>query len=97
MAACYLRDSVRVLLYLLYAYGDDNDAVDVLLANANAGGENVARGACLGACLGAFHGAAAWAADEGGADASPWVSGLVVPDDTHELIAWFAAAAAAAE
>ncbi|KNC51925.1 ADP-ribosylglycohydrolase superfamily protein [Thecamonas trahens ATCC 50062] len=54
MAACYIDGAFRVLLYLLYAYGDDADVSVALLANANAGGENVARGSCLGAVLGAW-------------------------------------------
>merc|ERR1712065_58258 len=78
MAACYLDSAFKVLLYLLYQYGDDPDPSLALLRNANAGGENVARGACLGACLGAYHGFPAWP--------DSLVSGLVLPSGTDATL-----------
>lgn len=42
------------MLFLAYKYG--HSVEDCILANANAGGENVARGALLGALVGAAHG-----------------------------------------
>merc|ERR1711916_45911 len=45
---------------------------------ANAGGENVARGACLGACLGAYHGFPAWP--------DSLVSGLVLPSGSDATL-----------
>lgn len=42
MVACYIDGAFAALLHLLNKYGDDPEAA--LLANANAGGENVARG-----------------------------------------------------
>ena len=40
------------MLFMLHKYADE-DLATVALANANAGGENVARGSALGAVLGA--------------------------------------------
>ena len=58
MTACYVNSSFPVLLTILYKYADDpNKAV---LASANAGGENVNRGAVLGAVMGAYHGKDKW-------------------------------------
>lgn len=42
-------------MHLAYKYGDNFEAA--VLANANAGGENVHKGMLLGALLGAAHGA----------------------------------------
>jgi len=56
MVACYIDSSFRVLLFFLYKYADA-DMATMALANANAGGENVARGSLLGAVLGAVLGA----------------------------------------
>jgi ADP-ribosyl-[dinitrogen reductase] hydrolase len=56
MTACYIDSSFPALLFFAYKYADDLEAG--LLANANAGGENVARGSALGALLGAAHGMA---------------------------------------
>ena len=54
MAACYIDDSFPAMLFMLYKYADSVEKG--ILANANAGGENVARGAILGFLLGANHG-----------------------------------------
>jgi ADP-ribosyl-[dinitrogen reductase] hydrolase len=50
------------LLFIAYKYSDSTEKA--ILANANAGGENVARGALLGALFGAqygFNGIPKWA------------------------------------
>jgi ADP-ribosyl-[dinitrogen reductase] hydrolase len=52
MVACYIDSSFPAMLFMLYKYAD-KDIGTVALANANAGGENVARGSALGAVLGA--------------------------------------------
>ena len=54
MTACYLSSSYPALIHFAYKYADSFE--EALLANANAGGENVARGACLGALVGAYRG-----------------------------------------
>ena len=54
MVACYIDSSFPALLYFAYKYADSVERG--ILANANAGGENVARGSLLGALLGAAHG-----------------------------------------
>lgn len=54
MTACYINSSFPALLHILYKYSDSVEAA--VLANANAGGENVARGALVGALMGANHG-----------------------------------------
>lgn len=54
MVACYISSSFPALLHFAYKYADSVDGA--LLASANAGGENVARGFALGALLGAAHG-----------------------------------------
>lgn len=54
MTACYLSSSYPALIHFAYKYADSFE--EALLANANAGGENVARGACLGALMGAYMG-----------------------------------------
>jgi len=54
MVACYIDSAFPALLFFAYKYADNLEAA--ILASANAGGENVARGALLGALLGAAHG-----------------------------------------
>lgn len=54
MTACYLSSSYPALIHFAYKYADSFE--EALLANANADGENVARGACLGALMGAYMG-----------------------------------------
>jgi len=54
MTACYIDSSFPALLFFAYKYADSPEAA--ILANANAGGENVARGSLLGALVGAAHG-----------------------------------------
>lgn len=54
MTACYIDSSFPALLFFLYKYADSTEAA--ILANANAGGENVARGALVGAIMGAQYG-----------------------------------------
>ena len=54
MVACYIDQSFPALLFMVYKYA--HSVEDAILANANAGGENVARGSVLGALLGAAHG-----------------------------------------
>lgn len=60
MTACYIDTSFAALLFFAMKYsgshGNCSGVETGLLANANAGGENVARGAALGALLGAAHG-----------------------------------------
>jgi ADP-ribosylglycohydrolase len=60
MVACYIDSSYPALLYFAYKYADDVEAA--ILASANAGGENVARGSCLGALVGAANGLRAFPA-----------------------------------
>lgn len=55
-SACYISDSWPAVLYLAYKYRDNPRAG--LLANANAGGDNVHRGAVLGVLFGLLHGRA---------------------------------------
>jgi ADP-ribosylglycohydrolase len=54
MTACYIASAFPALLVFAYKYA--SDPVACLLASANAGGENVARGGALGALVGAAHG-----------------------------------------
>lgn len=54
MVACYIEDSFGALLFLTYKYSENIEKA--ILANANAGGENVARGGLLGTLLGAAYG-----------------------------------------
>ena len=54
MSACYLTTSYPALLHFAFKHAGRID--DALLASTNAGGENVARGACLGALMGAHTG-----------------------------------------
>lgn len=51
MAACYIAESFNALLHFAYKYAESPE--QAILANANAGGENVARGSLLGALIGA--------------------------------------------
>lgn len=60
MVACYVSQSFPALLHFAYKYADSPEAA--VLASANAGGENVARGSLLGAMMGAAHGVNAWPA-----------------------------------
>ena len=60
MVACYIDSSFPALLHFAYKYADSPERA--VLANANAGGENVARGSLLGALLGAAHGVDAFPA-----------------------------------
>ena len=53
MVACYIDQSFPALLHFAYKYAESPEAA--ILANANAGGENVARGSLLGAIMGASH------------------------------------------
>jgi len=57
VVACYIDQNFGSLLLLLAKHG--HDLRECLLANANAGGENVHRGLVLGALVGAHVGAAA--------------------------------------
>jgi ADP-ribosylglycohydrolase len=54
MSACYLSTSYPALLHFAFKHAGQFE--DALLASTNAGGENVARGACLGALMGAYSG-----------------------------------------
>lgn len=54
MTACYIDSSFPAFLFLTYKYR--NSIEKAILANANAGGENVARGSLLGAIMGAHYG-----------------------------------------
>jgi ADP-ribosylglycohydrolase len=58
MVACYIDSSFPALLHFAYKYADSPE--QAILANANAGGENVARGSLLGALMGAAHGMQGW-------------------------------------
>lgn len=55
VVACYVDSNFASLIHLAAKYGNDFEAT--LLANANAGGENVHRGLVLGALMGAQVGA----------------------------------------
>jgi ADP-ribosyl-[dinitrogen reductase] hydrolase len=55
MVACYIDSSFPAMLFFAYKYGEDGPET-LLLASANAGGENVARGSLLGALAGARYG-----------------------------------------
>jgi ADP-ribosyl-[dinitrogen reductase] hydrolase len=54
MTACYIESSFPAMLIYAYKYAEDPEKM--LLASANGGGENVARGALLGALIGAEFG-----------------------------------------
>ena len=56
MVACYIDSSYPALLHFAYRYSDAPTVEAGVLASANAGGENVARGSLLGALLGAQYG-----------------------------------------
>ena len=55
MVACYIDSSFPAMLHLAYRYAVLGPR-SALLANSNAGGENVARGSALGALMGAAYG-----------------------------------------
>lgn len=55
MVACYINSSFPAMLFFAYKYGEEGMET-LLLASANAGGENVARGSLLGALAGARYG-----------------------------------------
>jgi len=55
MTACYIDSSYPALLHFVWKYGNGSVS-NGLLASANAGGENVARGISLGFVLGLLHG-----------------------------------------
>jgi hypothetical protein len=55
VVACYLQSNFPTAVSMSYKHGGDFEAA--MLANANCGGENVARGMVMGAILGAAHGA----------------------------------------
>jgi ADP-ribosylglycohydrolase len=82
-SACYIEHSFPCLLYLAYKYSDSPEAA--LVANTNAGGENVHRGAALGALMGAAHGSSAWP--------QRWHNGLVAKDAIATEVSAFLAAA----
>eukprot|EP00038_Savillea_parva_P005878 m.160423 g.160423 ORF g.160423 m.160423 type:complete len:362 (+) comp11946_c0_seq1:179-1264(+) len=54
MVACYIGPAFNAALIIAYKYADDPGKC--LLASANAGGENVARGSVLGTLMGAAYG-----------------------------------------
>ena len=54
MTGCPIYSSFPSMLFIVYKYADSFEKA--ILASANAGGENVARGAILGCLLGAAHG-----------------------------------------
>lgn len=54
MSACYIDSNFPTMLFLNYKYADNLEKA--CLANANAGGENVARGSLMGALFGATYG-----------------------------------------
>jgi len=54
MSACYIESNFPVMIMMAYKYHDS--VGKALLACANAGGENVNRGALLGTIMGAAHG-----------------------------------------
>lgn len=62
MVACYIDSSFPALLIFAAKYAKAGPKA-ALLASANAGGENVARGAALGALMGAAYGSDAWKGD----------------------------------
>lgn len=70
MVACYIDSAYPAMLFFAYKYANSFEAG--ILASANAGGENVARGSLLGALLGAAHGLQAfpsWSLELKNADA----------------------------
>jgi len=54
MSACYIDSNFPTMLHLNYRYYHSFE--EACLANANAGGENVARGSLMGALFGAAYG-----------------------------------------
>ena len=82
MVACYIQSSFPAFLHFCYKYADDMEAA--ILANANAGGENVARGSLIGAVFGANVG--------GGEEMKGWmVEGLYHRAEIQEEIEKFIA------
>jgi ADP-ribosyl-[dinitrogen reductase] hydrolase len=55
MVACYIDSSFPAMLFFAHKYGEQGIET-LLLASANAGGENVGRGSLLGALAGARYG-----------------------------------------
>jgi len=86
-SACYIEHSFPCLLYLAYKYRGSPE--EALVANTNAGGENVHRGAALGALMGAAHGSSAWPAR--------WRDGLHAKEAIGEEISAFLQAAGAGD
>lgn len=72
MTACYISSSFPALVHLVAKYSNLS-IHEALLANANAGGECVARGICFGTVLGLLH----------GFDSIPenWITQLVANDE----------------
>jgi len=54
MSACYIDSNFPAMLHFNYRYSHSLE--EALLANVNAGGENVARGSLMGALFGAAKG-----------------------------------------
>jgi len=54
MSTCWVEENFPALLHFAYKHAENPEAA--ILANANAGGECVARGSLLGPLLGAAHG-----------------------------------------
>jgi len=54
MVHCYIDSSFPAMLFIVYKYAGSVEKA--ILASANAGGENVARGSILGTLVGAAHG-----------------------------------------
>jgi len=54
MAACAIDKSFGAFLFITYKYADSLERT--VLANANAGGENISRGALVGTLIGAAYG-----------------------------------------
>lgn len=81
MVACYIGGGYPALLHFAYKYGADPR--EVLLSSANAGGENVHRGAVLGALTGAAFGFSGLPQD--------LLEGLVHRQELEEEIRQFAA------
>jgi len=77
--ACYIHETMPVVLYLAYKY--DSDVQGALLANANCGGNATHRGAILGAILGAAFGFSALP--------PTLVQGLTVKEDLDQDVSKF--------
>merc|ERR1712086_1211737 len=81
VVACYIDQNFQSLLHFLAKYPDFREC---LLANTNAGGENVHRGLVLGAIMGAQVGASRISAE--------LKQGLMHADDLEREISAFVAA-----